>query len=146
MSLHAAIASHLLHDSRVAWLVKDQVYRTFAPQRATYPYITYQKVTESRERHYTAVTGLVSSGLQIDCWSKDSNEVLKVADAIRRSLDGLHHTTIGMAPNSITIKAAFLTSSIDDFEVPTEADNRGIFRVVMTWDIWHTETIPELAV
>ncbi len=151
MSIQAAISSHLRHDSRVAWLVGERVFRTFAPQRfkgavTPYPYITYQKVTELRERHFTAAAGLVSAGIQIDCWSKDSNEVLEVADAIRRSLDGLNHKVIGRAPDNATIKAAFLTSSVDDFEEPTEADNRGIFRVIMTWDIWHTETIPELAV
>lgn len=146
MSIQAAIASHLLHDSGVALLVGTQVYRTFAPQRATYPYITYQKVTERRARHMTATAGLVESGIQMDCWSTDSNEVLSVADAIRDSLDHLNHTTIGMAPNTATVKAAFLESSVDDFEEPTDASNLGIFRVIQTWEIWHTETIPQLAV
>ena len=146
MSLHAAIASHLLNDSDVALLVGDRVYRTIAPQDTAYPYITYQRITERRGRHFTAPAGLLATGMQIDCWSQDSNEVLDLADAVRRSLDHKNHAGMGLAPHKITINAAFLESSLDAFEEPSDKSDRGVFRVIQFWEIWHTETLPELAV
>lgn len=146
VNIHKAIASHLLHDSRVALLVDVRVYRLPVPPRTPFPYISYQRISERRIRHFKASVGLLASTIQIDCWSEDSNQAIELADAVRRSLDHLEHVDLGREPNAVAISAAYLENSIDDFTEPTDGMNLGVHRVIQTWDIWHAETLPELAV
>lgn len=148
MSIHQALASHLLHDSRVVQYVGGRVYHmVYTPPGAPiYPYITYQRILASHERHMTSVAGLVATEFDVNCWSKDSNEANKVADAVRRSLDHKYNSTLGRAPYNATLAAAFLDNEFDDYEKLSDASERGVFRVLQSWIIWHTETTPELAI
>lgn len=146
MSIHQALKSHLLNDSDVALIVEDRVFRTIAPRGAALPRITFQRIDDTRERHMTAVSGHLSTDFDLKCWAATENEAIELADAVRRSLDHKHHTTIGLAPFGETISAAFLEDSFDDYEAPSDASDDGIHVVVQSWTIWHTETIPELAV
>ncbi len=146
MSINQSLASHLLHDSRVVQYVGGRVYHMVAPPNTPTPYITYQRITEGRERHMTAVAGLVETEFDVNCWSKSSNEASELADAVRRSLDHKYNSTLGRAPYKDTLAAAFLDNVFDDYEAPSDSSERGIFRVLQSWIVWHTESIPELAI
>ena len=64
-----------------------------------------------------------------------------LADELRKSLDMLEHADIGSQPNVITIKSAVLDNDSETL-ISEDAVGRPIFGVVMTWLLWHTETVP----
>jgi len=157
MSLHAAIKSHLLHHSKVALLVDDRVYHmtvlsTRAPKR---PYIVFQVISQDRWRHMSNTCGVVDTEVQINIYA-DKHEgadaagkqigAYTVAEEVRKSLDHLNHRTIGRAPDSLTVNAAFLNNSFADYTVDPDGREWGAFRVVQEWRIVHEESLPVLAV
>jgi hypothetical protein len=135
-----------MHDSRVALLVDDRVHHLLAPPRTRYPYITFQIISQDRKRHMANICGLVEASVQINVWGRSASSAYDTAEAVRRSLDHLNHRTIGRAPNSETIRAAFLMNSFDDYGPSQHAEEMGIFGMVQEWTIWHEESLPALAV
>lgn len=144
--VRAAIASHLIHDSQVALIVDGRVFSMVTPPRTAFPYITYQVISTDHVRHMTNVSGLVDRSVQINCWGRVETVVRTLADAVRKSLDHLNHRNIGRGANLLEIRAAFLENEIDDYTPSPRGDESGIFRIIMEWSIWHTETLPVLAV
>lgn len=67
-----------------------------APQRPTYPYVTWQIVTGTPELYLGDRPDIDDTRVQIDCWGdggpgKDGSLVSNVADAIRDVLEGYGH-------------------------------------------------------
>lgn len=145
-SIKEALASHLLADVGVRRYVDSRVYHMTAPPTVGFPRVTYQVISQNRWRHYTDAAGLLDSQLQVDCWARTSGEAEDVAEAVRDSLDHTEHTDIGVGPNTMAVKRAFLVDSHDDYEAPRDGAGKGIFRVLQTWDITHTESLPQRGV
>lgn len=142
MSIKTALASHLKNEPIVAEKVGADVYLQVARTNALLPYITIHRISENHVRHMTAVSGLVQATFQIDCWADNPIGAEALADVVRRSLDHLNHQDIGIAPNTATVRGAFLEGSLDDFEGVTHGTTPRIFVVHQTWTIWHTESVP----
>ena len=141
MSAVGSVVSHLLGDTKVRGRVGQKVYRAVAARKAELPYIVVQKIGARRVRHMAAVAGLVAMSLQVACWADAVSGSDELADFVRRSLDHRNHEDIGSQPNVVALKAAFLESEIEDV-VPAAVGGGSIFGTIMTWTIWHTETVP----
>ena len=141
MSAIGSVVSHLVHDVKVGGRVGRKVYRSVAARKAELPYIVVQKIGARRVRHMTAAAGLVAMSLQVACWADTVTGADELADFVRRSLDHRNHEDVGQQPDVVALKAAFLESEIEDV-VPAAVGGGSIFGTIMTWTIWHTETVP----
>jgi hypothetical protein len=153
MSIQAAIASHLIHDSRVALEVSSnkypepRVFHLVAPPRTRWPYITFEFIGgNNRTRYMTNRSGMVMCPMQLNCWGRSIASAFAVNEAVQAGLDHKHHTNIGRAPNTIFIRSAMCDDYWLDYEPPRDAGELGIFRYIQEWRITHTEALPELAV
>lgn len=167
MSIQAAIASHLIHDSRVALELEedferreankagsglravDRVFHLTAPRRrrCPLPYITYQFVgTGARARHMTNVSGLLWLPLQINCWAARDEQASDIAEAVRKGLDHKNHTDIGRAPNTAYVNYVGLEPAFALYDPPTDGEEDGVFHYVIEGVVWHKESLPVLAV
>lgn len=166
MSLFAAIKSHLLHASRVGLLVTARIDpntrrslpplpvgegRVFhmavlsqrAPER---PYIVFQLIGRDGWRHMENTSGVVDAPVQITCYADRDTDVDDVSEAVRRSLDHLHHRTIGRAPDTIMVRGAFLNDAFPDYIHDDDGREWGAFKIIQEWKIVHEESLPLLAV
>jgi hypothetical protein len=148
LSLFAAIKSHLLHDSKVALLVDDRVYHmaVLGERTPKRPYIVFQIIGRDGWRHMENTCGVVDGSVQITCYGDRDTDVDDVSEAVRRSLDHLNHRTIGRAPDTITVRAAFLEDEFPGYTSDDDGREWGAFSVIQEWRIVHAQSLPALAV
>lgn len=144
MSVMAALYEHLTADTDVTAEVGTRIYPLQAPETATLPYITYQKISTAHMHHFGAAAAIVTSAVQIDVWGNTSVEVEDAVKDVRESLDGRLHFSMG-ATEALAVKGIFLNGTSDGLVEPTDGTDKGTFRTTMTFDIWHAETVPTFA-
>lgn len=140
----ASLVSHLKGDFAVAQRVGSRIYRQIAGQAAVLPYIVVERTGTDHRHHQTAAAGLVATVFELTCWADGAEAAEGLAEDVREALDGLHHQDIGTQPNVITVRSAVLETD-DDNLVSADAVGNPIFGVPMTWQLWHTESVPTFA-
>lgn len=140
----ASLVSHLKGDFAVAQRVGSRIYRQIAKRSAVSPYIVVERVPNEHLHHQTAAAGLVRGAFELTCWADGAEAAEGLSEAVREALDGLHHQDIGTQPNVITVRSAVLETD-DDTLVSADAKGNPIFGVPMTWQLWHTESVPTFA-
>ena len=137
MTLKAALYSYLSGHAGLTALIGERLYPSTAPPGAPLPRITFQRISEASERHQTAAAGLAISRVQFDCWGRSTVEVEDVAEQLRQALETYRGDMGGL-----TVRYAMIESTIDQYEPPEDAGERGIHRVTSDYAIWHEQTIP----
>ena len=141
MSIDAALSSHLKANTDVSLKVGSRVYRGVAPQGKRFPYLVIQRISGRHIRHMTAVSGLAAPTFQISCVDDDPNGVDELTDMVREALDHFIGE-MGTPPNTATVRSAFLEGEAFTFDPPRDASDVGIYVMRMTFEVWHTETVP----
>lgn len=141
MSIAGALSSFLKANTDVSLKVGSRVYRAIARQGTPFPYVIIQQISGRHVRHMAAASGLAAPVFQISCVDDDPVGADDLADAVREALDHFIGT-MGTPPNTATVQAAFLEGEASMFEPPRDASDVGIHVVRMTFEIWHTETVP----
>lgn len=144
MSAIGAVVSHLKDDFALSQRVGSRIYRSAAKRNAPLPYIIVQRIGSDHVRHMGAAAGLASQTVQVTCWADNPDVADALAEDVRDSLDHRNHEDIGTQPNVVALKAAFLDSEIDTL-LPADPVGESIFGVIMTWTIWHAESVPTLS-
>lgn len=134
-----AVRSFLLADNAVAALIGTRAYPIKAPQAATYPLVTMQKIVEQRFPHLRGPSELAAPRYQIDAWAKESGAAftvaLALAAAIRRRLDGYGGVLSTPGSPSTNYRVSIL---FDDARDLFETDvNGGYYRQSTDYVIWH---------
>lgn len=137
MTIHAAVYSILTADTGVTDLVSTRIYPIIAPESASMPYITVQRIDSQHEHFMLGSSGMTRQRVQIDCWSDSMLSASNVAEAVRESLDS-YRGTVG----SLDIRRASLESEDDEYEPPSDDSEDGAFRVSLDFVIWHRESAP----
>jgi len=127
--MEAGLFSFLSGEQNVTALVGSRIYPLKLPQAATYPAITYQRVSGDRIRSLDGPSGLADPRIQLDLWDKTYSGVKALADTVRGALDGFR----GLMGTD-NIGGVLLLSDSDFYEQGVE-----VFRVIQDYSIWHKE-------
>lgn len=136
--LFGAVRSFILGDATVAALIGTRFYPIKAPQGATYPLVTMQKIVALEQLHLRG-TGPFDTQYQIDAWAKESGVAFtasqELAGAIRRRIDGFagNRSSVGSPSTTFRLKIRFQDSR-DLFETDTTG---GYYRTSTDYVIWH---------
>lgn len=141
MSVEGAFASHLKADAAVAALVGSRIYRVVAPPKSAVPYIVMQRITADHKRHMAAAVGLAAAGIQLTCWDYVPQGAYETAEAVREATDHFRGT-MGNAPNTATVGAAFLESEMEDYSPAQHGEPSASYATRQTWTLWYAESVP----
>lgn len=140
MKIERAISTYLMGKSTVIALVGTGVYPFPAPASASYPFITFQLITEEHSHSMSGAVGLTNPVMQIDIWSESFSDQMLVSEAVRNALDGFRGD---MGSDNLNIRNCFLQNRASFTE--SESEGRApVHRSSMDFSIWHVETVPTL--
>jgi hypothetical protein len=86
--IEAALCALLLEGTAVAALIGTRIYPNQVPQKSAMPAITYQQISGARDYTLDGPSGMTSPRFQINCWAKTYIEVCRLANAVRKRLNG----------------------------------------------------------
>jgi hypothetical protein len=135
--LEAELRAFLIADPGVSALVGQRVYPAPAPQNATMPFITFQRISVSREYTLAGPAGLAGVLMQIDGWADapeyDGNYAVtkEIATAVRLCLEGYAGLFTSIYVQEITVD-----NERDIFE-PQDKTRRAS----LDFRIWHVEEV-----
>lgn len=133
MRIEAGLYSRLSGYAGLTALTDARIYPIRLPQPATFPAVTYQRVSRPRIQTMGTNPGLVYPRFQIDCWAKTYDSANDVAAQVIAALENQLNTTWG-GDAGVTIQAAIVEDDMDFYE--PEVD---IYRVMIEVVIWHAE-------
>jgi hypothetical protein len=70
-----------------------------APQSPTYPYITWEIVSEVPSNYLGEVPVVDNHRVEVNIWARDQQAALDTKDAVRTALDPNGHQILGLGPN-----------------------------------------------
>jgi hypothetical protein len=93
--LEATLFAKLSATSGLTALVGTRIYPLIMPQGATYPAVTYQRIsTEPRESCMVADCGIARARIQVTAWAEAFSAAKAIADQVRQALQ--RWTTTGI--------------------------------------------------
>ena len=141
MGLETALFSHLSNKASITTLVTTRIYATAPPSSITYPFITYQVLSEEHNHDMSGAVGLTNALVQIDTWAILVSERQAIGEALRNALDGF----VGlMGTENLDIRTCFLQDRTTFEELDREGKNLPVHRSSLDFSIWHVETLPTL--
>ena len=135
--LEAALYTRLSGYAGLTALVGTRIYPNIAPQSVQSPFVTYSRISTTRESAMGADTGLVHVRVQVDCWAaagpNDDGyaDVKAVAAQVRAALQR-YDATVG----SVVIQDIMLDSEQDLFDA---ADPVRYHRTSLDFMVHHLE-------
>lgn len=144
--LYKDIFAYLSTTSPVKEQVATRIFGLQIPQLSAadikslggpYPAIRYEESVIEHVRHLQGGSQTCQTALQIDCYAESYPAVKQLADGVRRVLD----TFQGPMGNT-EIKEIILESEEDIYEDPVDASDKGVFRVMQDYTVWHSESLP----
>jgi len=127
--IYEALFSLLTANSDVAALVGTRVYPVKMPDDPQLPAISLQVADGDRGDSLEGSDGLASELVQIDCWSRDMDQVKDLAKKARAALRGYRGTVAGL-----TIGGILGWRETDLFDEDAE-----IFHVSCLCRVWHSD-------
>lgn len=145
MSMRTALHAELADDTTIAGLVGIRIRPGVAGKADALPYIVYNKITDVPAHHMTAAAGLTTTHWQIDCYAGSASAADTLAEAVRDALDGFPAGTMGSGDNTANVRGCRLHGTTDDYIPPAEGQEYGVYRRIMEFEIWHTQSVPTFA-
>lgn len=89
MKIEEALRYYLNNHSEVKALVNSRIYPFHTQAAATFPFITYRRISSERLiTHDQTASGLSSPRFQFDIMADTYDDALEVAEALRNALQG----------------------------------------------------------
>jgi hypothetical protein len=134
-----AIHALLSGDAGVSAIAGSRIYPLMIPQHVygdatKQPCIVYQRVGVARQPLFCGTDRTVNAAVQIDTYARSYERTLTLATAVRDALmDYSGAVSIATSPvSSIAIKKILLDSEFDLLDIEP-----GLYRVSMTYSVWH---------
>lgn len=127
-SVEESIYTRITGDTSIG--VSTRVYPVLAPQSATLPFITYQRVGGETLNHMTGTTGDDHGIYQVDIWAASYSSAKSVALKVRNRLNGWSQSS------SPTIAPITHLSEQDQLESPDDGGDVPLYRVIQEYSIW----------
>lgn len=130
------LRSYLLAAPAIAALVGTRVYPLRLPQKATFPAIVLQRISDVRWSHLRGAGSLARPRFQVDCWATTHLAATQLGSLCRARLAGFAGTfTDAESPATvIRVQAIVMDSEQDLFE---EDINGGICRHSADYFLFH---------
>ena len=141
MGIETALFSYLSNKAAITAEVSTRIYATVAPSSVTFPYITYEIISEDHEHEMDGAAGLTNVLVQLDAWARLVSERQDIGEALRNALDGF---TGQMGTENLEIRNCFLENRTTFEETDKEGKNLPVHRSSLDFSIWHEETLPTL--
>lgn len=129
MAVEYAVRARLKAVTAITNIVGNRIYPNLLPQDVTLEAITYRKVSAPHVHAFGSDAGLSNPRFQIDAWADVYTEVITLAAAIQAGLSRFRGTIAGEV-----IQDVMLLNELDIYE-----QDRRIHRVMMDFEVWHTE-------
>lgn len=136
MSIKAALATFLQTAPGITALAGDRSYPEVIPDQvfdaaSERPCVVWSRQSAERDKTFCGTGPITRSTFSIDCYARTSLEAEQLAQAVRTALTDYRGSMSG-----VEIKDVALTSDFDLLDLEP-----GLFRVALSFDIWHAETL-----
>lgn len=131
------VRTYLAAQAAVSSLVGTRIYPDALPQDATRPALVFTVISSVGEHHLTAAAGIARAIVQIDCYADTRLAANALSEAVRGEMQGYRG-----AMGSEYVQCCHLQNRIYDYDTPEHGSDQGLYRVIMEWLIWHTESVP----
>lgn len=125
MRVEQGMVAALVADATVGSVAGDRIYHMQAPQEATTPYVTYQRVGTGRSTILDGVDTLTDVRVQVNCWADSTADVKALADAVRGVLDDVKGDLGGLSPR-VQVQFGRFESEYDLIDVAGDYERRRI--------------------
>ncbi|MCP4230782.1 MAG: DUF3168 domain-containing protein, partial [bacterium] len=105
MGIETALYSYLSTKTVITDEVSTRIYATVAPSSVTYPFITFEIISEDPDHHMGGAAGLTNVLVQVDAWAFLVAERQAIGEAIRNAMDGF---TGDLGTENLRIRNCFL--------------------------------------
>ena len=137
MSIEAALRGLLVANSPVNTVVSGRIYPTRTPDNATFPCISYQRVSTQREHTLESPGNFTTCFFQLDIWAQKLSptnvggaEVARdLARKVQTALDGFRGTVSG-----VDIQGILSENESHGYENDIE-----VYRVTQQWRVMFRE-------
>lgn len=113
MTVEADIFSRLSGYTTLAALISTRVYPSLIPQNATYPAVSYRRVSSERPPVMGDDTGIVRARFQFDAWAQSYSGMIAVKELVREAMQRYSGTA------TVTILETFILMDMDLYEDDT---------------------------
>lgn len=137
--IEQALYSRLKNDAGVFGEVGLRIYPQVIPDDASMPAVAYSRVGGEHIRSLTGSSMAANPRYELICWADTLTGAKAVAEQVRDCLDGYSGTI-----DSVTIHACVLENDSDLLQQQAGADAQRHYGIEMTFNIWHSESDPEL--
>lgn len=137
-TIKGAIWDRLRNDSLVTAIVGQQVYPSPAPRSADPPYISFQRISKQTEHHLLGPNTLARARFQINCWAQGPDEADELAEAVRRSLDGLMRQQMG----AVFVDSIFFLDQRDTATDPSDGSETVEHVCMLDFRVSYREQLP----
>lgn len=116
MTIEALIFTRLSGFAGLTALIGTRIYPNIAPQNATWPFVTYRRVTSTRPAAMGSDSGVVRARFQFDTFAEDDDSKVGFDDAsaVRDQLRAALKRWRDAGPP--VVQDTFLVSEIDLYE------------------------------
>jgi|DEB0MinimDraft_10_1074344.scaffolds.fasta_scaffold00147_13 hypothetical protein len=125
MRVEQGVVAALVADVTVGSVAGDRIYHMQAPQEATTPYVTYQRVGTGRGTILDGVDTMTEVRIQLDCWADSVADSKALADAVRGVLDDVKGDLGGLSPR-VQVQFGRLESEYDFADVDGDYERRRV--------------------
>jgi hypothetical protein len=106
-------------------------------QNETFPALVIEEFSSDHSHTISASSGIVTSDINISCYSESRLEAENVAEKVRAALQGY----TGSA-GSETIQSSILRNRASAYMVPADGSDGGLYVTALLFEIVLTEAIP----
>ncbi len=133
-SPEAVLRTALVGTTAVTSLVSSRIYPVLAPASAALPFVTWRRSGIEREQTLGGPMGMPRVSVEYSIYGTTYEEARRVADAMRRVLDGY-----GGTADNTEVKQTSLEDESDDFVQLAGADLPPVYQVTQRYDCWWSE-------
>ena len=103
MTIEASVWQILADNAGVGALCEDRIYPVKVPQNATFPCVTYSRVSTNRWSAMGSDTGIADKRFQVSSWGETYAEANALAEAVRAALQRYRGTVDGVLIQDIFV-------------------------------------------
>jgi len=122
MNIGAVIYNLLYSNTDVRSIVDNKIFPMMSPDGRALEYITYQIISDVRNKNKDRVISGEAIRIQIDCFAKTYARVVEIADAVSDALSYYTGTVNGIAIDIITFEDENDLSEIESKTYRKEQD------------------------
>lgn len=140
-NFEASLYYEVVNTAGISALISDRFYPAGeVPQDISLkddgPYATFQRISNVQVRHQTANSALNQYRYQFVCWAEKEKDARDLREQLLTALDRFSGE-MGESGATNTVRDAFHDNDSMDFQVPTDASERGPHSAtvdILFWD------------